>query len=252
VFISADTRNVSMQNDPYLTLILPAYNESRRIPITLEKTLSYLADKAYSWELIVVDDGSTDGTADVVEQTVVSENRVLILRESENRGKGYSLKVGVQKAAGKYIGFMDADYKTDVSCTGEALQYLEAGKDVVVGSRRLKGSRIELQPKFYRRAGSILFKRCMHLMFPELSSFQDTQCGFKFFQADVAKDIFSRLIVDRFMFDVEIFYLSHRLGYQIAEIPVLWNSDHDTRTTIVSAVVRNLIDLLRIRCKARD
>ena len=185
-----------------------------------------------------------------MEQTVVSENRVLVLRESENKGKGHSLKVGVQKAAGIYIGFMDAYYKTDVSCTGEALQYLEAGKGV--GSRRLKGSRIELQTKFYHRAGSILFKRFMHLMFPELISFQDTQCGFKFFQADVAKDIFSRLIVDRFMFDVEIFYLSHRLGYQIAEIPVLWNSDQDMRTTIVSAVVRNLINLLRIKCKARD
>ena len=241
-----------MVDDPYLTLILPAYNESRRILVTLEMTLAFLADKPYSWELIVVDDGSSDGTADIVEASVKSEGRIHVIREARNLGKGHALKVGVEQAAGKFVGFMDADYKTDVTCTEEALRFLEAGRDVVVGSRRLKGSRIEIQPKFYRRIGSVLFKRFMHLMFPELRNFQDTQCGFKFFQAAVARDIFSKLIVNRFMFDVEVFYLSNRLGYQIAEIPVLWNSDHDTRTTIVSGVFRNLFDLVRIRFSARE
>lgn len=247
----ADSRDPFRPGSPHLSLILPAYNESRRIPITIQKTLSYLEDKPYSWELIVVDDGSTDGTADTVEKAIASEKRVLVIQERENRGKGHSLKVGVRKAMGKFIGFMDADYKTDVGCTEEALRCLENGKDVVVGSRRLAGSRIDLQPRFYRRVGSIVFRRFMHLLFPELRGHQDTQCGFKFFQAHVAKDIFSRLTIDRFMFDVEVFFLAHRLGYQIAEIPVLWNSDHDTRTTIVSGVVRNLIDLFRIRYKER-
>ncbi len=191
--------------------------------------------------------GSSDGTADIVDEFAASEGRIRVIREARNLGKGHALKVGVEEAGGRFVGFMDADYKTDVSCTEEALLFLEAGKDVVVGSRRLEGSRIEIQPKFYRRIGSVLFKRFMHLMFPELRDFEDTQCGFKFFQAAVAKDIFSRLIVNRFMFDVEVFYLTSRLGYQIAEIPVLWSSDHDTRMTIVSGVFRNLIDLLRIR-----
>ncbi len=234
-------------SEVFLSLVLPAYNESRRIGITLQRTLAYLEARPYTWELIVVDDGSTDGTAGLARQAVGASQKVQILSTDPNRGKGYSVKTGMGQVRGRYAGFMDADYKTDIACTEEALRRLEAGFEVVIGSRRLSTSRIGVQPKRFRQAASLLFNRYLHLLFPALRRFRDTQCGFKFFHREAALEIFPRLVVDRFMFDVELLYLAHRLRYRVCEIPVRWSSDPDSRTTLIEGILRNALDLIRIR-----
>ncbi|MFT5365304.1 MAG: dolichyl-phosphate beta-glucosyltransferase [Candidatus Latescibacterota bacterium] len=235
------------QSPPHLSLVVPAYNEAQRIEFTLEKTVTYLESQSYTWELIVVDDGSTDHTADTAETFAKQHPCIRIVRVSPNQGKGHALKVGVLQAVGHYIGFMDADYKTDITCASDALAHLDADKQIVIGSRKMSGTEIAQQPKLYRRLGSLIFNKYIHTLLPILRQYKDTQCGFKFFTHKAAHEIFSRQIIERFMFDAEILFLAHRLGFQVKEIPVRWSSDHDTRTKIIESIVRNTIDLVRIR-----
>lgn len=232
---------------PHLSLVIPAYNESRRIGFTLEQTQSYLNTQSYSWEILVVDDGSTDDTVEVVENTAQNAETIQIIRVSPNRGKGHALKVGMLKSTGQYVGFMDADYKTDITCIEEALERLEAGKDIVIGSRKISGAEIDVKPRAYRRMGSLLFNKYIHLLLPILSHYKDTQCGFKFYTQRAAHEIFSRSVIERFMFDAEALYLAHKLKFTVEEMPVRWSSDHDTRTRIIESIIRNTIDLVRIR-----
>ena len=232
---------------PHLSLVVPAYNEARRIEFTLEKTISYLDAQSYSWELILVDDGSSDQTADLAEAFTQNDPRIHIVRVSPNKGKGNALKVGVLQATGHYVGFMDADYKTDITCTADALAQLDQGIPIVIGSRKMAGTEIGHKPKLYRRIGSLLFNKYIHTLLPILGHYKDTQCGFKFYTHRAAHEIFSRQVIERFMFDAEALFLAHRLGFAVKEIPVRWSSDHDTRTKIIESIVRNTIDLIRIR-----
>jgi dolichyl-phosphate beta-glucosyltransferase len=234
-------------SSPYLSLVIPAYNEARRINFTLEKTVSYLKSQPYNWELVVVDDGSNDHTADLAELFANKHKNIRVVRVLPNKGKGHALKVGVLQATGHYIGFMDADYKTDITCTSDALKHLDSGIPIVIGSRKMAGTEIAHKPKLYRRIGSLLFNKYIHTLLPILGHYKDTQCGFKFYTHRAAHEIFSRQIIERFMFDAEVLYLAHRLGFQVKEIPVKWSSDHDTRTKIIESIVRNTIDLIRIR-----
>lgn len=235
------------KTNPHLSLVIPAYNEARRIEFTLEKTISYLNSQPYTWELIVVDDGSNDKTADLAEAFAKDHPHIHIVRVLPNKGKGNALKVGVLQAIGHYVGFMDADYKTDITCTADALKQLDMGIPIVIGSRKMTGTEIEQKPKLYRRIGSLIFNKYIHTLLPILSQYKDTQCGFKFYTHLAAHEIFSRQVIERFMFDAEVLFLAHRLGFEVKEIPVRWSSDHDTRTKIIESIVRNTIDLIRIR-----
>lgn len=237
----------SQHPHPHLSVVIPAYNESRRIDLTLSKTVSYLTPQPYSWEIIVVDDGSSDDTADIADAFAQKNPHTRVVRVYPNKGKGHALKTGVLQAHGHYIGFTDADYKTDITCTADALKELDAGLSIVIGSRKMAGTHITQKPKLYRRIGSLIFNKYIHTLLPILGHYKDTQCGFKFFTHRAAYEIFSRQVIERFMFDAEVLFLAHRLGFDVKEIPVRWSSDHDTRTKIIESIVRNTIDLLRIR-----
>ncbi len=236
---------------PYLSLVIPAYNEALRIGLTIQKTTDYLKSQRYAWEIIVVDDGSSDNTAEIASNAAGDWNSIQVVRIFPNRGKGHALKTGVLKTQGQYVGFMDADYKTDITCTSDALNKLNAGLDIVIGSRKADGAHIGTQPRSYRRMGSFIFNKYIHFLLPILSHYKDTQCGFKFFTHRAAYEIFSRQVIERFMFDAEVLYLAHRLGFKVCEIPVKWSSDHDTRTKIIESIVRNTIDLVHIRKQHR-
>lgn len=234
-----------------LTIIIPGYNEEGRIVLTLEQSAAYLCRQPWSWEIVVVDDGSADQMSARVEEFARSWPQVRVLRHTPNRGKGYAIRQGVAAARGRYIGFADADYKTDIAALGPAVQLLESGCDGVIGDRTLSQSRIAVPRRRYRQLGTELFKGVL-LRAMGLGGFGDTQCGFKFFRAEVMRDLFARQRVNGYMFDVEILLLAVRAGYRIERLAVEWRDDPDSRFKPLSGTWRNLRELARIRWLHRN
>ena len=230
---------------PDLSLIVPAFNEVRRIAATLESMRSYLDKQHYTWEIIVSADGE-DGTREAAAAWGKDDARLSVIGSPQRLGKGRGIRIGVQQAAGKIIGFVDADYKTPVEEIEKILPALAEGFDVVIGSRKVGESKIEVPQALYRRAGSAAFHAVMGTLLG-LSDIKDTQCGFKFFQRDAAKTIFSHQRIDGYMFDVEILRLARLLGYKMKEVGVRWRDDGDSRYSPLSGTIKNARELLRIR-----
>jgi dolichyl-phosphate beta-glucosyltransferase len=240
-------------SDILLTIVMPAYNEGKRIGLALEKTLVYLGRQSFNSQIIVVDDGSRDNTIQVVEDFCARTPAILkgacnlcLLRNETNRGKGYSIRRGVAEATGRFIGFADADYKTPIEEFDKIIPWLQQGWDVVIGSRGLDESRIEVAQPVHRRLGSKAFALVMHWLIG-LPDIRDTQCGFKFFKREAALDVFARQQVNGYMFDVESLAIADGLGYRIRQVPIRWHNDADSRYKVVSGTLRNLGELVRIR-----
>jgi len=230
---------------PYLSLIVPAYNEAKSIRRTLDAIRSYLDQQPYSYEIIVSADGD-DGTRELVAEVAAQDARVSVIGSAARGGKGRGIRSGVALARGQMIGFVDADYKTPIEELGKLLPWFDRGYDLVIASRGVAESRIEVPQPLYRRLGSRAFAIAMHLVIG-LWSLHDTQCGFKFFRGDVARDLFSRQQIDGYMFDVEILHLAERMGCRIKEVGVRWQDDGDSRLDLVAGNWRNMLDILRIR-----
>jgi dolichyl-phosphate beta-glucosyltransferase len=229
---------------PFLSLILPAYNEARIIAATLDTVRAYLDRQTYRAEVFVCADG-TDGTRETVRAWAGNDKRFSAMGADERRGKGRGIREGVARATGQIIGFMDADNKTPIDELDQFLPHF-ANHDIVIGSRALRQSRIEVRPPLHRRLGSRAFTVVMHTLVG-LKHIGDTQCGFKFFRAECAHNLFSHQRIDGYMFDVEILSMAERAGYRIKELGVRWRDDGDTRLRLVAGNWRNMLDLLRIR-----
>jgi dolichyl-phosphate beta-glucosyltransferase len=234
-----------MADHPYLSLILPAYNEARRIRQTIEQTRAYLDRRRIAHEIIVAADGD-DGTREVVADMARVDPRLSVLGGVERRGKGRGIRLGVARAVGQIIGFADADFKTPIEEMDKLLPWFGEGYDIVIGSRSLAESRIETPQPLHRRLGSRAFALAMHMLLG-LWHIRDTQCGFKFFRAPVARDLFGRQRIDGYMFDVEILHLAEQSGYHVKEVGVRWRDDGDSRLRLVAGNWRNMLDILRIR-----
>ena len=226
-------------------LVVPAYNEVRSIAPTLREICAYFTAKPYDFEVVVAADGD-DGTRELVKEMAIDEPRLKVIGGPERRGKGRGVREGLRLVRGDVIGFADADNKTPITEFDKFEQHFSAGADVVIGSRGLRDSRVERPQALYRRAGSKVFALGMRAIVG-LHGIADTQCGFKFFRRAAADDIFARQRVDGYMFDVEILHLASRSGYRIAQVPVRWRDDGDSRLELVRGNLRNLRDLLRIR-----
>lgn len=237
-----------MAASPYLSLIIPAYNEAGSIRKTLEAVQGYLNRQYFSYEILVSADGD-DGTREIVGEQARRDSRLHVLGGPGRGGKGRGIRLGVAQAQGQVIGFFDADYKTPIEELEKALPWLERGYDLVIGSRGLAESRIEVPQPWFRRVGSRAFALAMHVTIG-LWHIKDTQCGFKFFRGDVARDLFARQRIDGYMFDVEILYLAQKGGYRIKEVGVRWRDDGDSRLELVAGNWRNAVDILRIRFAA--
>jgi len=242
-----------MKDDILLSLILPAYNEGKRIGLTLEKTCAYLGAQSFLSQVIIVDDGSHDDTAEVVQEFYAHAPDSLketcdlrLLCNESNRGKGYSIRRGVAEAVGRFVGFADADYKTPIEEFDKILPWLQEGWDIVIGSRGMADSRIEIAQPLYRQLGSKVFAVVMHLLIG-LRDIHDTQCGFKFFKREVALQVFAYQQVNGYMFDVESLVIAEQLGYHIKQVPIRWHNDADSRYKVVSGTLRNFSELMRIR-----
>jgi len=239
-----------MADTPCLSLILPAYNEVARIRHTIERTQAYLDQRRLAHEIIVAADG-TDGTRELVMEMAQHDSRLSVLGSAERGGKGRGIRLGVERASGKIIGFADADFKTPIEELDKLLPWFCEGYDIVIGSRALAESRIETPQPLYRQLGSRVFAVAMHTLLG-LWNIHDTQCGFKFFRASVARDLFRRQRIDGYMFDVEILHLAEQCGYHIKEVGVRWQDDGDSRLQLVAGNWRNMLDILRIRFGKAD
>jgi len=205
---------------PLLSVILPTYNEERRLGPTLERVTAYLASQPYTWELLVVDDGSVDQT--VLTARVFAEQwpQMRILTAERNGGKGDAVRRGVFAARGAYTLFSDADLATPISEVGRVLPLLQGDADVVIGSRAMPDSRIVTAQPLRRRVMGRVFRRLVHGL--ALRGVRDSQCGFKGFRTTAARHIFGQLTIERFAFDVEVLLLAQELGYRTREIGVSW------------------------------
>jgi dolichyl-phosphate beta-glucosyltransferase len=232
---------------PHLSVIIPAYNEEKKIDGDLEAALAYFERQPYSFEVIAVDDGSSDGTpAKLAEWERRHAPKVRAICYQPNRGKGYAVRTGMLAASGENRMFADAGLCVPFSETERGLAALGGGCDVAIGSRKLAASRIVQKQTAYRRRGSRVFgaviRRAMGLQ-----GIEDTQCGFKFFTARAAGDLFGRSRIDGFMFDAETLINARRLGMKICEFPVEWRADPDSRYRPFTGSLRNLAELARIR-----
>jgi glycosyltransferase involved in cell wall biosynthesis len=233
---------------PYLSLVLPAFNEVGRIRHTIERTQAYLDARGIAHEILVVADGD-DGTREAVAEMARRDGRLHVHGSVERHGKGYGIRLGVSHSRGQVIGFADADYKVPIEDLDRILPWFDRGYDVVIGSRRADGARVEVKQPLYRRLGSRAFLGVVHALFG-LHDVHDTQCGFKFFRGPVAHDLFGRQRVNGYLFDLEILFLAARAGYRIREVGVRWSDDGDSRSSPVLQNWRYALDVLRIRFTA--
>ena len=219
---------------PWLSVVIPAYNEEKRLPETLLDVLPYLAGRDYSSEVIVVDDGSTDATADVVLSWSAPAVPLRLVRHPDrrNHGKGAAVRLGMLEAKGSRRLFMDADNSTTCDHVAAFLPYLERGHDVVIGSRDLKDSVIPIRQPWYKMlagdAGNLFIRMAA------VPRIRDTQAGFKLLSARAVEAIFPRLTLDRWGFDVEILAIARRLGYRIKELPITWRNDPESKVRLSS------------------
>lgn len=227
-----------------LSVVIPAFNEEGRLPDTLAVIWTYLTATVPDFEILVVDDGSSDNTAGVAESFSSRHKEVRVISYQPNMGKGHAVKVGMQAGRGEFLLFSDADLATPVEETGILFDQLNAGFDVAIGSRAVRGSRLLVRQPWYRELAGRSFNLVVQLM--ALPGIHDTQCGFKLFSSRAAQDIFERCTEDGFGFDIEILYIARRLGYRIAEVPVRWRHIGQSKVRLVRDALRMLVSTARI------
>lgn len=239
----------TLDRAPHLTIVIPAYNEENRIIETLLRIDEYLDAQAYSSEVVVVDDGSTDSTFDLVEKFADSHKRFKVLHHEPNRGKGYAVRSGVLTAAGEYVLISDADLATPIEELEHLWNHISDGADIAIASRPLRESKLVERQPFYREFAGRAFNWVVRLL--AVRGIHDTQCGFKLFNRDCAQAIFARCTLDGFSFDIEVLHLAQRLGYRIAEVPVHWYHRPGSKVRLLRDGLRMMADLVRIRLRHR-
>jgi glycosyltransferase involved in cell wall biosynthesis len=228
----------------HLSLIIPIYNEESCLKKSFETIKGYLDDLRKDYEIILVDDGSTDSTASIIEDIVRANPQSRSLASPKNRGKGDAVKRGVLNAAGEYIIFTDADLAVPVHFIGTCLKQLETGAPVVIASRHLPESSFKVREGFWRQFLGTIFRKFTQLGLQLRVS--DITCGLKGFEKKAAFHIFSRTRIEGWGWDAEIVFLGQKLGCRIGEIPVDWYHSFDSRVKVVEACVQTLAEILRI------
>ena len=232
--------------EPFLTIVVPAFNESSRLGGSLESIRSYADSKPFSLEVIVVDDGSRDRTPELLAEFANHFPAMRVLRHEQNRGKGYTVRRGVLEARGEFVAFTDADLSAPVEDVDQLLQALESsGADAAVGSRALKRELIGVHQPWFREFGGRLFNLLVRL-FTGLK-LRDTQCGLKLFRRTTTRRAFELQRVEGFGFDPELLFLIERLGGKVVEVPVRWNDNPATKVHFLRDATRMTLELVLLR-----
>jgi dolichyl-phosphate beta-glucosyltransferase len=233
---------------PQYSIIIPAYNEGGRLGTTLDRVLAYIAAQRWDAEVIVVNDGSRDQTADLVRSYSEKNPALKLLNNPGNRGKGYSVQNGMLNASGELLLFSDADLSSPIEEAPKLFDAIRYGADIAIGSRwlqpELQAHRQSLLRQFYGRLFNLALKILLGL------NFKDTQCGFKAFSRTAAQKIFPMQRIERWGFDAEVLYLARRLGLKVKEVPVVWAHVEGTRISPLRDGIRMFGEALKIRWNA--
>jgi glycosyltransferase involved in cell wall biosynthesis len=229
---------------PELSIIIPAFNEELRLPATLERIASYIGTSGRETEVLVVDDGSNDGTAAVAEYFQIKMPSLRVVSNAVNRGKGYSVRHGMQEARGRIALFTDADLSAPIEEAGKLIDALETN-DVAIGSRAMDRSLITVHESPFREFAGIIFNKIVRIIL--WLPFVDTQCGFKAFRRERCGILFEQQTIERFGFDPELLYLARHHGLRTVEIPVRWGHSPATKVSMLHDSVRMFIDVFTIR-----
>lgn len=232
---------------PFLSIILPAHNEERRLPITLDQIDAFLQKQAYAAEVIVVENGSSDGTLEIARAFAARRAYTRVLHE-ECSGKGLAVRAGMLAAQGAYRIFCDVDFSMPVSEINRFLPPAQADSQVAIASREARGAVRYGEPYLRHLSGRVFNTLVRQIALPGL---QDTQCGFKCFRGDIAAEVFPLQTNTGWTFDVEVLYIARRHGYMISEIPIPWYYNPESKVRLARDSWRMIRDLLTIRRNAR-
>jgi dolichyl-phosphate beta-glucosyltransferase len=236
---------ISVEPEIFLSVVIPAFNEEARIGASLNAVRAYLESRPYASEIIVVDDGCRDRTCEVAAACLNGRCGDQILRRAENRGKGFSVAEGVSASRGRFVLFSDADLSTPIEEVEKLLPLLDRNFDIVIGSRALPESDIRIRQSRFREGMGKTFNFFVRLLV--LRGIKDTQCGFKLFRREAARDIFPRIKTHGFSFDVEALFVARRRGWRIAQVPVVWNNSPQSKVRLFRSSASMFLDLWRIR-----
>lgn len=228
-----------------MSVVVPAFNEERRLPPTLIDIIDFFERKSIRYEVLVVDDGSTDGTAEVVRKFERVRPEVRLIQLPKNQGKGHAVRLGVLNSRGARILFVDADGATPIAEAERLQAALDAGSDVAIGSRALSSTDTKVATSLHRKLLGRVFNRCVNVIL--LPSIADTQCGFKMFSRKAALFLFRKQTSDRFSFDVELLFLAHKAGLTVAEVPINWTNVPGSKVNLVVDALLMFRDVFRFR-----
>jgi len=218
-----------------ISIVIPALNESTKIAFDIEMAATFLQGNNFQGEIIIVDDGSTDGTSKVAKNVKVPQSVILkVIRNEQHHGKGYAVRAGIKETSGEYVMFADSGYCVPYGNALLGLEMLKDGTcDIAHGSRKLIESDIQKSQPWRRRISSRLFKWLIKKLLQIPTDLTDTQCGFKIYKGDVARELYSRCESCGFMFDIEIILRAQKQGYRIKEFPIEWTCDPDSRLKLM-------------------
>jgi glycosyltransferase involved in cell wall biosynthesis len=233
---------------PQYSIVIPAYNESARIGGTLQAVVACIRQRGWNAEVIVVDDGSHDDTAEIVRAFAKNEPELRMIHNPGNRGKGYSVRNGILQALGEVVMFTDADLSAPIEEADGLFAAIVGGADIAIGSRWLERTRQSIRQPLYRQ----FFGRCFNVVTHAVMGlpYADTQCGFKAFTRAAAQTVFQLQTIERWGFDPEILFIARKRGYRVVEVPVSWAHDERTRISYLRDGTRMLQDIAIVRWNA--
>ncbi|HEX2912359.1 MAG TPA: dolichyl-phosphate beta-glucosyltransferase [Chloroflexia bacterium] len=229
----------------YLSIVIPVYNEEKRIGPSLERIITYLSTKPWSREIVLVDDGSRDGGIALARQKLDGVEKLRVISYGGNRGKGYALKQGMVSSQGQFVLFTDADLSTPIEELDKMLPWFDQGFDIVQGSRKMPGATVERHQPWLRENMGKVFTALSNII--AQVNVRDVTCGFKCYRGPVAHDLYGRQQIFDWSFDAEIIHIARRSGYRLKEVPVRWYDERGTKVNLLRDSIRSFMGLLTIR-----